>query len=227
MRNLSYGAGFKCGDSQLDYTYTDHEKFEASHRISLTMAFGDWRGSRRLESKWGRRRMAMPPFCVPAGRPPGAVSVLKVGKFPCYHALVRRIRQRGASLSDDELIGLAREVKENAHAPYSGFRVGAALLARDGRVFTGVNVENASIGLSVCAERNAIARAVADGVTDFARLAIVTDSTDEPTMPCGVCRQVIWEFTRDLPIIIESTPGARVHTTIAELFPRPFTSYKN
>ncbi len=130
-------------------------------------------------------------------------------------------------MSDDELIGLAREVKENAHAPYSGFRVGVALLARDGRVFTGVNVENASIGLSVCAERNAIARAVADGVTDFARLAIVTDPTEEPPMPCGVCRQVIWEFTHDLPIIVESGPGQRVHTTIEELFPRPFTSYKS
>ncbi len=130
-------------------------------------------------------------------------------------------------MSDDELIRLAREVKERAHAPYSGFRVGAALLARDGRVFTGVNVENASIGLSVCAERNAIGRAVADGAKDFAKLAIVTDATDEATMPCGVCRQVIWEFAHDLPIIVESGTDARVHTTIAELFPRPFTSYKS
>lgn len=130
-------------------------------------------------------------------------------------------------MSDDELIGLAREVKDNAHAPYSGFRVGVALLARDGRVFTGVNVENASIGLSVCAERNAIGRAVADGVTDFEKLAIVTDATDEPTMPCGVCRQVIWEFAKDLPVIVESKPGARVCTNIKELFPLPFTSYKS
>ena len=130
-------------------------------------------------------------------------------------------------MTDDELIGLAREVKERAHAPYSGFRVGAALLSADGRVFTGVNVENASIGLSVCAERNAIARAVAEGVTDFARLAIVTDATEEPTMPCGVCRQVIWEFTHDLPIVVESAPGQRVETSIAELFPRPFTTYRS
>jgi cytidine deaminase len=130
-------------------------------------------------------------------------------------------------LSDDELIGLARDVRARAHAPYSGFRVGAALLAQDGRVFTGVNVENASIGLSVCAERNAIGRAVAEGATGFAKLAIVTDATDEPTMPCGVCRQVIWEFAHDLPIIVESGLGTRVHTTIEELFPRPFTSYKS
>lgn len=130
-------------------------------------------------------------------------------------------------MTDDELIGLAREVRERAHAPYSGFRVGAALLARDGRVFTGVNVENASIGLSVCAERNAIGRAVAEGATDFEKLAVVTDATDEPTMPCGVCRQVIWEFAHDLPIIVESGVDHRVTTTIAELFPRPFTSYKS
>lgn len=130
-------------------------------------------------------------------------------------------------MNDDELIGLAREVKDNAHAPYSGFRVGVALLARDGRVFTGVNVENASIGLSVCAERNAIGRAIADGVTDFEKLAIVTDATDEPTMPCGVCRQVIWEFAKDLPVIVESVPGVRVNTNIKELFPLPFTSYKS
>lgn len=130
-------------------------------------------------------------------------------------------------MNDDELVALAREVKENAHSPYSGFSVGAALLTGDGRVFTGVNVENASIGLSVCAERNAIACAVAAGSRDFVKLAIVTDATADPTMPCGVCRQVIWEFAHDLPIIVESGPGQRVHTTIAELFPRPFTSYRS
>lgn len=129
-------------------------------------------------------------------------------------------------MSDDELVGMAREAMERAYAPYSGFRVGAALLSRDGRVFTGVNVENASIGLSVCAERNAIARAVVEGASDFEKLAIVTDPTEEPTMPCGVCRQVIWEFSHDLPIIVESGES-RVETSITELFPRPFTSYRS
>lgn len=129
-------------------------------------------------------------------------------------------------MTDDELLELAGRVKENAHAPYSGFRVGAALLASDGRVFTGVNVENASIGLSVCAERNAVARALAEGARDFARLAIVTDAANEPTMPCGVCRQVLWEFSHDLPIVVESDGGQRVSTTIADLFPQPFTTYK-
>ena len=127
-------------------------------------------------------------------------------------------------ITDDQLVAAAREAQRNAHAPYSGFPVGAALLSRDGRVFVGSNVENASYGLSVCAERNAIARAVAEGVRDFARMAIVTDS-DEPTMPCGVCRQVIWEFTHDLPIIVESRGGRRVETSISELFPRPFTTF--
>lgn len=127
-------------------------------------------------------------------------------------------------ITDDQLVAMAREAQRNAHAPYSGFPVGAALLSGDGRVFTGANVENASYGLSVCAERNAIARAVVEGVRDFARMAIVTDS-DEPTMPCGVCRQVIWEFTHDLPIIVESRGGRRVETSISELFPRPFTTF--
>ena len=127
-------------------------------------------------------------------------------------------------MTRDQLVEAAREAQRNAHAPYSGFPVGAALLSRDGRVFVGSNVENASYGLSVCAERNAIARAVVEGVRDFAMMAVVTDS-DEPTMPCGVCRQVIWEFSHDLPIIIESRDGRRVETSIRELFPRPFTTF--
>ena len=129
-------------------------------------------------------------------------------------------------MTDDELLAIARKAQANAHAPYSGFPVGAALLTADGRVFTGVNVENPSIGLSVCAERNAIAKAVSEGVKDYARMAIVTNAP-EPTMPCGVCRQVIWEFSHDLPIVVEGIGGERVTTTITELFPRPFTSYNS
>ncbi len=128
-------------------------------------------------------------------------------------------------MTDDGLVLEARRAIAHAHAPYSGFPVGAALLARDGRVFTGVNVENASIGLSVCAERNAIAKAVSEGVREFESIAIVTNAGD-PTMPCGVCRQVIWEFSHDLRVIVESNDGARVVSTIAELFPLPFTSYE-
>jgi len=127
-------------------------------------------------------------------------------------------------MTDDELVALAAAVRKNAYAPYSGFPVGAALLARSGRVFTGVNVENASIGLSVCAERNAIAKAVAEGERDFVSLAVVTGAP-EPTMPCGVCRQVMWEFGHDLRVIVEAAGGRRVVTSVSELYPRPFTSY--
>ncbi|MBD3347751.1 MAG: cytidine deaminase [Candidatus Eisenbacteria bacterium] len=129
-------------------------------------------------------------------------------------------------VTHDELVEMARDAQENAYAPYSGFPVGAALLTADGRVFTGVNVENASYGLSVCAERNAVARAVDAGSRDFVALAVVTDS-EEPTMPCGVCRQVLWEFSRDLAVVIEGRNGRRVETTIAELFPMPFTSFES
>ena len=129
-------------------------------------------------------------------------------------------------VSHDELVARAREAQKNAYAPYSGFPVGAALLASDGSVFTGVNVENASYGLSVCAERNAIARAVEAGARDFVALAVVTDS-EEPTMPCGVCRQVLWEFSHDLQVIVEGRSGARVETTISQLFPMPFTSFES
>ncbi len=125
--------------------------------------------------------------------------------------------------SHEELVALARKAQENAYAPYSGFPVGAALLAADGRVFTGVNVENASYGLSVCAERNAVARAVAEGARSFTAIAVVTNS-DEPTMPCGVCRQVLWEFSHDLDVIVEGGGGRRVETTVRELLPMPFTS---
>jgi cytidine deaminase len=127
-------------------------------------------------------------------------------------------------MTDGELLALAREARKRAYAPYSGFTVGAAVLARDGRAFTGVNVENASIGLSVCAERNAISKALSEGAREFVAMAVVTGA-GEPTMPCGVCRQVMWEFARDLRVIVESASGARVATTIADLFPRPFTSY--
>lgn len=137
----------------------------------------------------------------------------------------RSLTSRYDSVDDNELLLMARKVRDNAYAPYSAFRVGAALLSEDGRVFTGVNVENASIGLSVCAERNAVARAIAEGATRFSKLAIVTDAPEEPTMPCGACRQVLWEFERDLPILIESDGGAVVRTNISELFQYPFTSY--
>ncbi|MBD3368256.1 MAG: cytidine deaminase [Candidatus Eisenbacteria bacterium] len=128
-------------------------------------------------------------------------------------------------MEDRELLDRARAARDHAHAPYSGFAVGAALETADGRVFTGVNVENASIGLSVCAERNAVAAAVAAGARDFRTLAIVTDAP-EPTMPCGVCRQVLWEFGEDLRVLVGTVDGHVAETTLRELYPKPFTSYE-
>ena len=125
---------------------------------------------------------------------------------------------------DRELLAAAREVMARSYSPYSRFRVGAALLDVDGVIHTGTNVENASFGLSICAERSAIFKAVADGAREFSCLAIVTD-TDEPTPPCGACRQVIYEFAPDLPLLLAGRGGAFKRITIKELMPLPFASF--
>jgi len=122
----------------------------------------------------------------------------------------------------ERLVAAAAEVRSNAHAPYSRYRVGAALLAGDGRLFTGVNVENASIGLSICAERHAVGAAVAAGSRRFTALAVVTSSSP-PAAPCGACRQVLAEFG-DFTIILANTMGEIELTTVSELLPRAFTA---
>jgi len=122
----------------------------------------------------------------------------------------------------DELIATAREIRARAHVPYSGFHVGAALLAGD-RVFTAVNVENASYPLSVCAERNAVAMAIAAGETSLRAVAVVTDATSTPTPPCGGCRQVLREFGEGIAVIAENADGSeRKYWSIAELLPDAF-----
>jgi cytidine deaminase len=115
----------------------------------------------------------------------------------------------------------ARVARENAYAPYSRYRVGAALLGDDGQVYAAGNVENGIPALSICAERNAVARAVGSGVTRFRALAVVTASSP-PASPCGLCRQTLVEFARDLPILTVNEDGERQRTTLAELFPLPF-----
>lgn len=122
-----------------------------------------------------------------------------------------------------ELIKLARQAREKAYAPYSKFRVGAVLLADDGRVFTGCNVENASYGLSICAERNAIAKAVSEGARRFAALAVIGD-TDSFCRPCGACRQVIAEFGPDIMVIMANDQGEFEARPIRELLPADFSA---
>ncbi len=106
----------------------------------------------------------------------------------------------------DELIDVARKARVQAYAPYSKFAVGAALLTKSGKFFAGCNVENASLGLTICAERSAVAAAVAEGHADFEAIAVVTDSA-EPTLPCGACRQVLAEFNPTMRIIAATATG--------------------
>jgi cytidine deaminase len=121
------------------------------------------------------------------------------------------------------LVEAARAVRERAHAPYSGFKVGAALEARTGDVLVGCNVENATYGLTVCAERAAIFRAIADGhqPRSFSRIAIVAD-TAEPTPPCGACRQLLWEFCGDIEVVLANLERTTARHRVSELLPKPF-----
>ncbi len=121
----------------------------------------------------------------------------------------------------DTLVAAATVARENAAAPYSHFHVGAALLAEDGRVFQGCNVESASYGLTNCAERTAVFKAISEGARGFRAVAVVTGA-DEPTSPCGACRQVLWDQCRDIAVVMATTGGRLEETTLATLLPRAF-----
>ncbi len=121
-----------------------------------------------------------------------------------------------------DLLDRAREVRARAYAPYSGFTVGAALLAEDGRVFTGVNVENASYGLTNCAERVAVGKAVSEGVRRFRAVAVVGPEDDQPCAPCGACRQVLHEFGPALLVLTPDGRGGFRAATAADLLPGAF-----
>jgi cytidine deaminase len=121
----------------------------------------------------------------------------------------------------ETLIAAARQARENAHAPFSNFRAGAAVRAKSGRIYAGCNVESASYGLTCCAERVAIFKAVSEGERGFDAIAVVTDA-DTLTPPCGACRQIIWEFCGDVPVILADLAGNSEQLRSSELLPRPF-----
>ena len=120
-----------------------------------------------------------------------------------------------------DLIEAATRVRENAHAPHSHFRVGAAVEDESGRVFTGCNVENATYGLTLCAERVAIFKGVSEGSKRFRRIAVVAD-TDRLTPPCGACRQILWEFCGDAELTMANLRGQTETLRLSTLLPRAF-----
>ena len=126
------------------------------------------------------------------------------------------------SADASQLIEAARKARENAHAPFSKFKVGAALRAKSGKIYTGCNVENASYGLTICAERNAIFKAISEGErSGFDAIAVVTDAA-KLTPPCGACRQIIWEFCGDAEVILANLQGQTRKFQMRDLLPEPF-----
>jgi cytidine deaminase len=115
----------------------------------------------------------------------------------------------------------ARAVRSHAHADYSGFKVGAALETADGTIVTGCNIENATYGLTVCAERVAMFKALSDGHRAFRRIVVVAPP-EAPTPPCGACRQILWEFAGDLEIVLANLNGETGRHRMSELLPQPF-----
>ena len=121
----------------------------------------------------------------------------------------------------DPLVTAAREARERARATFSHFKVCAALETTDGLVITGCNIENATYGLTLCAERVAMFKAVSDGYDSFRRIAVVAD-TEEPTPPCGPCRQILWEFAGDIEVILANLEEEKGRYRMSELLPLPF-----
>jgi cytidine deaminase len=121
----------------------------------------------------------------------------------------------------DTLVTAALAARENAFAPFSKFKVGAAIEDAEGRIHAGCNVENATYGLTVCAERVAVYKAISEGVRQFRRMAIAAD-TDTLTPPCGACRQILWEFCGDIEIVLANPRGKTETYRLKELFPKPF-----
>jgi cytidine deaminase len=132
-------------------------------------------------------------------------------------------REARQDSGNDQLVAAARTAREHAHAPFSNFRVGAAVRAKSGRIFSGCNVENATYGLTLCAERVAIFKAVSEGERGFDAVAVVAD-TDMLTPPCGSCRQILWEFCGDAEVFLANLKGKVDRYRMLELLPKPFDS---
>jgi len=123
--------------------------------------------------------------------------------------------------NEADLATAALAARAHAFAPYSHFQVGAALEDSDGRIHTGCNVENATYGLTVCAERVAVFKAISEGVREFRRIAVAAD-TETLTPPCGACRQILWEFCGDIEIVLVNPRGKSETYQLKDLFPKPF-----
>jgi cytidine deaminase len=121
----------------------------------------------------------------------------------------------------NKLIKKAETARKKAYVPYSHFRVGAALETKDGKIFTGCNIENASFGITICAERVALFKAIAEGAKKFKRIAIVAD-TREPCPPCGICRQALFEFAPDIEIVMANVKGKSQALRLTSLLPNGF-----
>jgi cytidine deaminase len=126
--------------------------------------------------------------------------------------------------SVDPLYEAALSARERAMALYSGFKVGAAMQCKDGTLVTGCNIESSSYGLTICAERNALFKAISDGKREYTRMLIVAD-TDQLTPPCGACRQVLWDFAPRIEITIANLNGKQLSFQITDLLPHPFGSH--
>ena len=124
-----------------------------------------------------------------------------------------------------QLIKLASQARRKAYAPYSKFKVGAAIEASNGKIYTGCNVENASYGVAVCAERTALVKAISEGAKKFKRIAIVA-ATKGPCSPCGICRQALYEFSPNIEIIMSNTKGRLYTESLPSLLKHPFKSNK-
>ena len=123
-------------------------------------------------------------------------------------------------MNSQELFQMAKDASNNAYSPYSDIKVGAALLTKDGKIYTGVNVENASYGATICAERTAFTKAISEGEREFDKIAI--GGSIKNLVPCGMCRQFMSEFGTELEVIYENEQGELVVTTLAKIFPNEF-----